>query len=264
MRPVIVAVVLGMLAASAHADEPWYRGKYGRSRVAHVSVTAAGGVIYLSSETVLKSTFGTLQCRWCNPDALDASIRNALVWRDTSAANIVSDLTGYVAAPIAGIGLVIVGSGIAHDELTSGQVIDDVLPIVETVVVSELILEVAKFIAERERPFAHYGDGAHDPEDNLSFMSGHAELAFGIATSAGMIAHRRHYVTEPYIWIIGMALAASTSYLRIAADKHYFTDAVGGGAVGVAAGLTVPHLMDRPDDLTVVPTGNGLAIAGAF
>ena len=250
-------VIVALLAGTAHA-EPWYRGKYGHNRVVHTSLTAIGGVVYFSSETFLKPYLGSVTCRWCTPDSLDASVRNALVWHDTALANELSDVTGYVAAPIVGFGLVLLGES-HHDW---AQVIDDTMPIFESVVVSELALEVVKFIALRERPFAYFGAGAHQPEDNLSFMSGHAELTFGIATSAGLIAHRNGYWTEPYIWVAGMTLAATTSYLRIAADKHYFTDVVGGSVVGVIAALTVPSLMERP--AIVVPTGNGLAITGVW
>ncbi|MEO6771417.1 MAG: phosphatase PAP2 family protein [Kofleriaceae bacterium] len=258
----VAAVVLLALAGTARA-EPWYRGRYGRNRVIHLSITTAGAILYFSSETFGKKYLGGLDCRWCVPDRLDASARNALVWHDVGTANTLSNLTGYVAAPILSLGLVLIGQGSARGSLEWGQVMDDVVPILETVVASELALVVAKFAVERARPFVYYGGHATDPEDNLSFMSGHAELTFALATSAGLIAHRQHYWTEPYIWAGGMTLAAATGYLRIAADKHYLTDVVGGSLVGVAAALIVPRWMERRET-TVVPTGNGLAIIGAF
>jgi membrane-associated phospholipid phosphatase len=102
-------------------------------------------------------------------------------------------------------------------------------------------------------------------EDNLSFLSGHTSLAFSVAISAGMVAHRRHYRYEGAIWASGIAFSTLTAYLRVAADKHYFTDVTSGAALGIAAGLFIPQLTDSlPLELAVVPTANGVAITGAF
>jgi membrane-associated phospholipid phosphatase len=51
--------------------------------------------------------------------------------------------------------------------------------------------------------------------------------------------------------------------LRIAADRHYFTDVLTGTAVGVGAGLLIPRWM-RHRGVAIVPTPGGVAIAGAF
>jgi membrane-associated phospholipid phosphatase len=59
-----------------------------------------------------------------------------------------------------------------------------------------------------------------------------------------------------------LTLAAATGYLRIAADRHYFTDVLAGAALGAGAGLTVPYLMHR--EVEVVPTRDGVAIAGSW
>jgi membrane-associated phospholipid phosphatase len=67
---------------------------------------------------------------------------------------------------------------------------------------------------------------------------------------------------EPYIWGAGVALSLTTEYLRIAADRHYFSDVFVGGLVGLGSGLLIPRLMRR--DLEIVPTSNGAAVAGTF
>ena len=260
----VLALVFLLASSTAHA-EPWYSGKYGRSRIVHASVLAAGGFVYIATETFLKSDLAPVQCRWCEPDSVDVSVRNALVWHDTKAAAIISNVTGYVLAPVVGIGLVGLGS-ITSENPTSGQVFDDVAPILETVVISQLGAQAVKFGAGRQRTFVHFGPLApHQLDDNVSFFSAHSTLTFGIATSAGMIAHRRRYWVEPYVWSIGMTIAATTAYLRIAADKHYLSDVLAGTAWGIASGLTIPLLMRRPEGgLTVMPTGNGVALAGIF
>ena len=99
-------------------------------------------------------------------------------------------------------------------------------------------------------------------DDNTSFISGHSVLGFSITASAGLICHWRHYWTEPYVWGPGIALSLSTEYLRMSADKHYLSDVLVGGGVGIATGLLVPRLMRQ--NIEVVPTHNGLAITGAF
>jgi membrane-associated phospholipid phosphatase len=76
-----------------------------------------------------------------------------------------------------------------------------------------------------------------------------------------MIAHYHHSWAEPYLWTIGYALAATTAYLRIAADKHYFTDVITGTAVGIGAGLAVPIVEEHAQ---LVPNGTGVAVVGTF
>jgi membrane-associated phospholipid phosphatase len=263
VRSIIVAVVL--LSATAARAEPWYQGKYGRNRVVNLSITVATGLMFVGSEAVLKPPLAPVTCRWCQPDGFDVSVRNALMWSNTSSAVILSNIDGYAIAPFFGIGITAYAVATETDA-TTARFIDDLLPIVETVTVSQVLTQAVKFSVGRQRPFVHFGPPApHDLDDNVSFFSGHSALTFGIATSAGMIAHYRHFKSEPYVWAIGMSLAASTAYLRIAGDKHYLTDILVGSAVGVTAGLTVPLLMWRPStDLTVAPTPNGVAVRGSF
>ena len=53
--------------------------------------------------------------------------------------------------------------------------------------------------------------------------------------------------------------------LRIAGDRHYFTDVLIGSAVGVAGGFFVPRWTGSlPAETAVVPTGNGIALVGTF
>src|SRR5207248_3183347 len=144
-------------------------------------------------------------CRWCQPDSTDVRIRDALVWQNKQRAATLSTVTGYVAAPVAGLGLVLVGTFSRDGLPTNAQLIDDTVPILETVVLSQLVVQIVKFSGGRQRPFVHFGLPGTPPDldDNLSFFSGHSALTFGIATSAGLVAHWRGYRTEPYIWTIG-------------------------------------------------------------
>jgi membrane-associated phospholipid phosphatase len=75
----------------------------------------------------------------------------------------------------------------------------------------------------------------------------------------------RGYKVAPYIWGIGLPLAATTAYLRIAADKHYTTDVIAGSLIGATAGLLIPRLtLTKKLPFEVSPTGSGLSISGVW
>ena len=256
----LLLIVVGLGSPALADDVPWYRGKYGRNRVTHLTVTLSFGLTYLASETLLKSSLAS-DCEWCEPPAIDRAVRDALRWDNTERAHFLSNMDAYVVAPIVGFGLL----ALSDHDASAARLIDDLLPIAETVVISQVLTQIVKFSVSRQRPYAHYKTSTAITNDsNLSFWSGHSALAFGITTSAGMVARWRGYWTEPYIWAAGIALSVSTEYLRIAADRHYFTDVLVGGSIGIASGLLIPRLMRRELDLKVVPTGNGAAVIGAF
>lgn len=250
---------------------PWYQGNAGRRRIAHLSVLALTGIGYAASETVLKPVWASKNCEWCDPPGIDTSVRDALKWNDTKLAARLADLDGYVMAPLFGLGAVWLSSIDDHGQDSRvARWLDDGIPIVEALTFAQLAVQAFKFTSARQRPFVHFGDPArpHETDDNMSFISGHSALAFSIATSAGLVAHRRGYQLEPVIWAVGFTLAGSTAYLRIAADKHYFTDVLAGSVVGTAFGVAVPLLLHsgvlRRHQLNVAPTGNGMMISGAF
>jgi len=258
-----IAMTVCCLAAPAHADpEPtqaWYEGRAGHKRLLHLTITATLGVAYLTSETLLKSTLVASTCRWCEPPAFDRSVRNDIVWDNPARANLLSNVDAFIVAPIVGFGLLV---AVDYDAGWA-RVLDDVIPVAEAVAISESLTQIVKFTVARQRPEAHF-DPNHTPtnDDNTSFWSGHSVLGFSITAGAATICHWRHYWTEPYVWGAGIALSLSTEYLRMGADKHYLSDVVVGGVVGVASGLMIPRLMR--EDIKIVPINNGLAVAGTF
>ncbi len=106
-----------------------------------------------------------------------------------------------------------------------------------------------KLVVGRQRPFAHFRDPAdaspRDPDENLSFYSGHTTLAFSLAVASGTIASMRGYALAPVVWASTLPVALATGYLRIAADKHYLTDVVAGAVLGSAVGFVVPFVFHR-------------------
>jgi len=259
----LVVLGLGVGRSGDAAAEAWYEGPHGKNRVFHLSLSAGLGLGFVASESFLKDALAPDACRWCDPPGIDVRVRDALLWDDTESARLFSHLTGYLAAPLFGLGMSALG-GLSSDDAGWGRLIDDTIPILETVAISQAVTQIVKWSFGRQRPFVHFGNPEPAQDDNLSFWSGHSALAFGVTTSAGLLAHWRGSAAEPWIWGVGLTLSAATGYLRIAGDKHYFTDVVTGAAVGVIAGLTIPRLMRRHRSVAIVPSAGGLAIRGAF
>jgi len=258
---VLALALLGSVAPAA-ADPPtppWYSGAAGQKRLLHLSISLGGGLIYLGSQTVFSDMLASEDCRWCYVPYVDRAARNSLVWDDTRSADITSSVTAYIIAPVVGIGLLYLSD--RHAGLP--RFLDDTIPVLETVVLTSLVVQAMKFSFARERPFVHFGsEVAFEPDHNRSFPSGHSALGFAITTSAGMVCHWRKYWTEPYVWGAGITLSLTTEYLRIAADKHYLTDVLAGGLIGAIGGYTIPRLMR--EDVTIVPLNNGVAVVGEF
>jgi membrane-associated phospholipid phosphatase len=264
----MMTLVAGIAAARPAHAEPWYRGDAGKRRLTHLAFTALGGALYGASE-LDKAALAPDQCRWCSVDALDDRARNALRWDHTDRAITLSNVT-VVATPVLMVGLTALAASSAagddHDHLA--RFIDDAIPIVEAFVGSGLVDQAVKFTVGRQRPYAHFQTApgaAASSDDNLSFFSGHASLTFSFAVSAGVVAHRRGSPLEPVIWATGLTLATTTSYFRVAGDKHYLTDVLVGAAWGTTAGLVIPRLTHAlPPSVTVVPEGTGVAVLGSF
>jgi membrane-associated phospholipid phosphatase len=245
---------------------------------------AATGALWMIVSEVLKPTLVPEKCRWCyraadGSDTLnpfDKAIREALVWESTHTADVASSVIVFGTEPVSAIGL-LVGAA-AFDGGISGAPLD-VLLMGEAVMVAQTINQVAKFALARERPFVHYLPRAPDglreltaspSDDNLSFFSGHSTLAFSIAASSGTLATLRGYRLAPVVWAAGMTQAAVVGYLRIAADKHYFSDVMLGAIVGSAVGIGLPMIFHQPEDEDVEeaaspsPAPATFGLSGAF
>jgi membrane-associated phospholipid phosphatase len=239
---------------------PWYTGPNATNRFIHLAITGAFALYDVSGYVFPSTALTPTSCRWCTPPSFDRSARNALVWSNTGRANTLSTVGAYVLAPVVGLTLLI-----ASDKNASAtRLIDDVLPVAETVAIVQVATIFGKYLVARERPNAYFATGPLDPKaDNYSsFWSGHSVLGFAITSAAGTVCHERRYWTEPYVWTAGIALSLSVEYLRMAADQHYLSDVVTGGLIGLGAGLLVPRLMDR--SVQIVPMPNGVSVVAAF
>lgn len=261
MKSVVLPAAIIAIATAARpagADEPT-----DRQRAIQLAVTAGMGATYLIVEFGFNTRLAPTTCRWCDPPGFDRAARDSLRWQDTAAANTISNVTGYVLAPIVTSGLTM----LASRDRRWRRYFDDVTPIVQSAIAVSLLQHAAKFTVGRQRPYAHFSEpGSLTPsvENNVSFWSGHTSLGFSLAVSAGTIATRRGYRLAPAVWASGLALAAATGWLRIAADRHYTSDVLVGAVMGSAVGVGWPLLVHRHIRQTIIPTGNGMAIVGAF
>jgi membrane-associated phospholipid phosphatase len=175
-----------------------------------------------------------------------------LLWKKPNTADVASSVIVGILEPSTQLGLMAFAAG--QDHSFSGFALDTLI-VAESTVVAAVINQVVKFGFARERPFVHYLPRAPDPlreltsspsDDNLSFFSGHTTMAFAIATSSATVATLRGYRLAPLLWGTGLTLASSVGYLRIAADKHYFSDVVIGAIVGSLVGVGLPVLFHSP------------------
>src|SRR3984885_5016296 len=146
-RTVLVAAVLAAAPRPAFADPtgptpdlPWEPG-------ADAPISAFAAVAWIMTEEA-KPSLAPAGCRWCDVslDGLDASIRRALLWRNTELANTLSDVAVFGVAPVRS------------------------LPAMD-------VAQAVKYAAGRQRPYARFQDATvlaagPDPNDaNLSFFS---------------------------------------------------------------------------------------------
>jgi len=103
---------------------------------------------------------------------------------------------------------------------------------------SQIYVQAIKYSAQRERP---------DKSDSLSFPSGHSASAFA---TAGVL--QRHYG-----WRVGVPAFAVAGYVataRVHDNRHYLSDVIFGGAMGIASERTV-SLHSGRYGIQIAPTG---------
>ena len=226
-----------------------------------------------ASLVALRPWLATSPCRAsCTPEqvnALDASAR-ALRWNDVRAARTTGDIVGYGLMPafVATSGLV----GLAEGE-SLGEVAEDTWIIAESFAASHVLESTIKYTTARARPDTTFGSPVPRVDDAsdlyTSMVSGHATASFAIAVSTGVVATLRGRRSAPYLWASGLSLAVVSSWLRIAADRHYLTDVLAGAALGSLMGVVVPlvfHGVSAP--VTIAPhvssNGGGLTLSGVL
>lgn len=273
----LLLAACSFLPSRARADETHVRRLAYDARI-DGAVTATGAVWWVASD-LLKTELVPEKCRWCYRTAdgtstlnfVDRSVRRQLKWDDGQTANTLSSVLAFAFMPAAAFGLPAVAA--AHDQAIDGTPVDALITAEATILAANLN-QVVKLAFARERPFVHYlprtPDGVRaltssPSDDNLSFYSGHTNLAFVLATSSGTVAFMRNYRLAPLVLGVGLASAFTVGYLRIAADKHYLSDVTVGAVLGSLVGVLVPLVFHPPRTTTPsnasVPTGPALPAA---
>ncbi len=231
------------------------------------AITAAAAASWIASE-LAKPVLGPAECRICGTNALDARARDLLLWGHAGRARRTSDILAFAVVPGGMVAHQLLAARAAGD-VQSGLV--DLLLVAEATALALDLNQAVKYAAGRQRPFVRYANHPPDrepsPDDNLSFYSGHATLAFSLAAAAGTVSTLRGYRSAPWIWGTGMTAASVVGYLRVAGDMHYLTDVLTGAALGAAIGFAVPWWAHRRDDgggdragTAVVPVPLGLVV----
>jgi hypothetical protein len=114
------------------------------------------------------------------------------------------------------------------------------MDLIQSLAISEALTQTIKHVTGRERP---------DRSSHTSFPSGHAADTFAFAT-----ALERHLgwkgAVPAYVFSSYVAIS------RLPANRHWFSDAVFGSAVGIIAGRTVTrHGREFPITVSSVPGG---------
>lgn len=244
-----------------------------------VDLPVAGVLVsaWAVSELALKKPLAPDACKWCEPNGFDQGVRRAFNPSLTPSASglsgpdLWSNIVGFGALPVSLLGLDVLLAWRDGTVLETMPV--DLVLIIEATFAAQLLNQVVKFTVARGRPYTVDAPPellatAKDPKDHyLSFFSGHTTFTFAMASAAGTVMTLRGYRLGWLAWVIGMPLAATTSILRMAADKHWMSDVLVGMAVGGVVGAGIPLLFHGRQDgaqVRVSPLPNGVAISGRF
>ena len=139
---------------------------------------------------------------------------------------------------LAGIGGVVAGSELfgfvwGNDEFKSLG-----MDALEAAVVSDLLTEMLKKMAGRERPYRADGPFEFKPfSGNASFPSGHSAIAFSLAATVS-----EHFDNDLWVTIPTYALATGVALARTRANAHFASDVFLGAAIGISTARTLVDL----------------------
>ncbi len=125
----------------------------------------------------------------------------------------------------------------------------------ESLLLAQGITQILKPAFSRPRPFTYLpaaerpGGEAYDVTTDHAFLSmpsGHAAMSFAAASYAATdnLLSRPDAGSSEHVAVaaIGGLMAGFTAHLRIEAEQHFPSDALVGGLIGTASGVTIPLL----------------------
>ena len=241
LTSLLLCAAVALTCTRAAAEEP-HELRYNLR--ADIPITAVAIALWLGSQG-LQAQLAPEHCRLCGDNALDRAARDAMLWDSTLPAHRASNWLAFGVLPfgvISSVAAMAARAGKPKNALIDGLII------AEAASLSVDLKPLVKFSVGRRRPFVHaHNDDVLElqpphSDDNVSFYSGHTNLAFSLVAATGTVAMLRGYRAAPWIWGVGLPLAASVGYFRIAADRHYLTDVLTGALLGSAVGVLVPWL----------------------
>jgi len=242
-RAAVLTVLLACLAcppAAAQSADPRYDPAW-HGGIAAAALLASGAMLLAERDEVP-------DCRSCGVGLdgtprvprIDGWARSHWRWADQHRADTLSHVTASAAFAWPLVGLSAVHGG------TGGEWGRDQIASLGSIAVAQFAADLSKRVFRRARPGVVFdGDPIRDGDDVHAFFSGHAATTFAAVVSTGAIASRRDSNEATWIWIAGLGFATTTSYLRVAADRHFLTDVLAGAAVGAAVGMLMPHVFDE-------------------
>ncbi|MDH4199413.1 MAG: phosphatase PAP2 family protein [Spirochaetia bacterium] len=196
--------------------------------VLDIGMLAGAGISALAIE-LGKNYIGPFHPYWTGQNVLDVSMREMIVWNSNSlkTATTVSDVT-----------ILLLASQVAWIPLfMKAPYLNGVFVLSESLIYTFLISDVIKMVSGRQRPYSYYGTMASKGvDDNYSFISGHASMAFAMATTGSLLLADQFPELKILIYTLSFLAAGATAYFRMAGDQHYFTDVLSGAALGAGMG----------------------------
>lgn len=224
----------------------------------------AGGLLLWGANALEQQADDPTRCRWCEPEGVDRLARRTLRWRDTDAAGNASDAL-FVAVPLGSAAAVAWLA--ARDGGGRREILEDVLLVAAAVAVADPLTTAVKHGTARLRPQASDAGAPRVQGDLHAFWSGHTARVFTAATAAAQVARLRGRPGWKWVAGVGLAAAATTGYLRVAADQHWATDVLAAAAAGATIGWAVPTFAlrapgsaGRRTPISLAPAPGGLAL----
>lgn len=219
--------------------------------------TTGAALLVWGATELAKERLTPPSCRWCRPPGLDREMRAGLRWSNTGLADGISD--GLVVA----IPISLLAWDLLFADGGARRAGEDALVVLQAIAAAGVAAQAFQYGVARRRPIAWAAGVRAGPDDDNSFISGHASSAFAGAAAFGTVAMIRDYPGWPVMYVVGLVGATAVCYLRVAADKHWLTDVLAGAAVGSTVGVGVPLLHragekqggERSVRLTFVPFG---------
>ncbi len=233
-------------AAAAESEDPDH-GKYG----GYLLEPEYYGNFFLNTYRVMASPFRWDIEHWAVAGLVASGIGVLMLadepfrdlWQDDVRSGMTDDISDagdtvgkfFNLLPAAGVGFA-AGAALGDRNLQAAS-----LEAVQTLVIMAGFVKALKYGTRRHRPNASPDsafefDGPGFSGDNKSFVSGHAAYSFSVAS-----VFASAYDDNDYVPGIAYGLAGLSALSRINDDKHWFTDVLVGGAMGVIMGKLVHH-----------------------